>query len=325
MKRYLFVVMAGLFVAVAATTGASTATATPPGPFATFLFSRTEITAADGCQPNDVGIARLDTTVAPYLAARGMKGTGTLVTDRTLANANKCTHYDSSLMASWAQAHTLADTNGWSFVSHTATYPANMAGLTDAQAQAETCGSAQTIDAHGLPGGHGLIAYPGAQPLPVALQTDYSSKCFAWGRMNASGGRTWKSDATTSPYWQRTSAPNGGPCNDSTAACYNFSATGSKRYVLPSQIIPYVQSLKPGMWFTLQAYIEVTGTNPPYTSSPIRWDCTSPDSALHWTNDNERYCLSDWQQIVDAVAAVPAIQVTDPLSVGVAFGRPATY
>ena len=42
---------------------------------------------------------------------------------------------------------------GWSFVSHTATYPADLSSLSPARRYAETCGSAATLDAHGLPGG----------------------------------------------------------------------------------------------------------------------------------------------------------------------------
>ena len=51
----------------------------------------------------------------------------------------------------------------------------------------------------------------------------------------------------------------------------------------------------------------------------------SSEPGLHWTNDDERYCYSDWQQIVSAIAAMPSLTVTDPLTVGVAFGRPASY
>jgi len=69
----------------------------------------------------------------------------------------------------------------------------------------------------------------------------------------------------------------------------------------------------------------VTGTNPPYSHNPTKWDCTSGDPKLHWANDNERYCYSDWRQIVSAITAVPHVIVTDPLSAGVAFGRPASY
>ena len=301
------------------------AVAVAGGPYATLLFSRTEITAADNCVRNDSGIAQLDTVVAPYLLSRGMTATGTLTTAKTQDTALTCTHSNGSLSGSWAHARNLSQQYGWSFVSHTATYPANLAGLTAAQSQAETCGSAATIDNHGLPGGHGMIAYPGAQPLPVALQTNYASTCFAWGRRYGGKGTTTAAEGKTTPYWQHTIAPNGGPCNVTTAACYTIPATGSNRYVLPSAAISYVRALGPGEWFTMQAYLLVTGKSPPYSTSSIRWDCSSPNVRLHWSNDNERYCYKDWQTVIDAIAAVPGVVVTDPLTVGVAFGRPATY
>jgi hypothetical protein len=97
------------------------------------------------------------------------------------------------------------------------------------------------------------------------------------------------------------------------------------RYVLPSRTIAGIKALRPGQWRTIQSYVLVTGTNPSYTSNETRWDCRSPDPKLHWTNDNERYCYKDWKTIVKAVAAMPDITVTDPLTVGIAFGRPARY
>jgi hypothetical protein len=305
--------------------GELAATAASSGPYVTLLFSRTEITAADNCVRADTGIVRLDTVVATYLLAHHMTATGTLTTDQTMENELTCTHANSSLTGSWAHAKALAQQYGWSFVSHTATWPTNLAGLTPQQSQAETCGSAKTIDNHALPGAHGMIAYPGAQPVPVALQTNYASKCFAWGRKYASNGTTLASAGTTAPYWQITTVPNGGPCNVSTAACYTIPATGSQRYVLPATMTSYVRALKPGQWFTYQAFILVTGKSPAYTTSPIRWDCTSNNARLHWTNDNERYCYQDWQMVIRAIEAVPGVIVTDPLTVGVRFGRPTTY
>jgi hypothetical protein len=299
--------------------------AAPAARYVTLLFSRTEITAADDCVPNNAGIARLDTIVAPYLTSLGMTGTGTLVTNQTGDTARTCTHSNASLTASWADASALANQHGWSFTSHTATYPSNLAGLTDAQSRAETCGSAKTIDNHGLPGGHGLISYPGAQPIPVSLQTNYAAACFAWGRQYGSKGTTLPAAGRTPPFWQRTIVPNGGPCNDSTAPCYTIPATGSQRYVLPSKLIGFVNALRPGQWFTMQAFLLVTGRNPAYPTSSIRWDCSAASPRLHWSNDNERYCYQDWQAIIRAIAAIPGVVVTDPLTVGVAFGRPATY
>src|SRR5579871_1715069 len=297
------------------------------GPYVTLLFSRTETGAADNCMPDDSGIAPLDTVVAPYLRSLGMTGTGTLVTGMTQATVAACTHFGDSLASSWANAAGLATNFGWSFVSHTATYPGQLGKLTPTQSYAETCGSAAVLDGYGRPGGHGLIAYPGMQNPPVALQADYGANCFAWGRTYNKSGTTPAANGTTAPYWQETEAVNGGACHVSTAPCYTVTsgANGNSRYDEPSTIIARIQALQPGQWFTLQAYILVTGTNPGYSNNATRWDCTSTDPALHWTNDDERYCYSDWQQIVNAIAAMPSITVTDPLTVGVAFGRPASY
>ena len=142
--------------------------------------------------------------------------------------------------------------------------------------------------------------------------------------MYGSSGLTAASAGTTSPYWQHTVAANGGPCNVKTAACYTITATGSQRYNLPTKFIGYLQGLGPGEWFSLQAYVLVTGKSPVYTNSTIAWDCSS-NPRLHWSNDNERYCYQDWQRVVAAIAQVPNVVVTDPLTVGIAFGRPATY
>ena len=314
---------AGSAASTAAASGAEAATAN--GPYVTLLFSRTEITAADDCVVNNTNVVRLDTTVAPYLTSLGMTATGTLTTAKTKDTAMFCTHYNSTMAASWAQAAALANKHGWSFVSHTATYPMNLEALTSAQSWAETCGSARTLDSRGLRGGRGLIAYPGAQSSPVSLHTNYGSKCFAWGRQYGGNGTTSAAAARTAPYWQNTVAPNGGPCNDLTAACSTIAATGSKRYQLPSKFVGYINALDPGEWFTLQTYILVTGKSPAYRSSTIRWDCTSANPRLHWTNDNERYCYKDWQAIIRAIDAKPGVVVTDPLTVGVAWGRPATY
>lgn len=291
------------------------------GPFVTLLFSRTTLTAADGCIENNAGIARLDTMVAPYLRSLSLTGTGTLVTGKIKKTALTCTHKGDTLMGSWTSASSLAASYGWSFVSHTATYPHDVGSLSPDRAYAETCGSAATIDAHGLPGGHGLIAYPGAQPLPEKLQAKYGALCFAWGRRYGKGGLTPYTAAKTPPYWQNTTALKGGPCNPVEAPCYRIQAMGIGRYTRPTTIIAEIRSLRPGQWLTLQSYLLVKGTNPAYTQNDTRWDCSSSNPALHWTNDVERYCYSDFQRIMKALAATPGITVTDPATVGESFGR----
>ena len=161
--------------------------------------------------------------------------------------------------------------------------------------------------------------------MPTSVQAKYGAKCFAWGREYEKSGTTTSAMGTTPPFWQFTRVFNGGPCNEPTAACYTIAAHGSTRYATPSEILAMVDALEPGQWLTLQSYMLVTGKNPPYVHNGTRWDCTSPDPDLHWTNDVERYCYSDFQQVVRAIAARHNIVVTDPLTVGVAFGRPATY
>jgi hypothetical protein len=322
--------MAGVGPAQAAHSGAATVrnAAAVTGPFVTLLFSRSEISAADGCAQDDANIARLDTTVAPFLHSLGLTGTGTLVTGRTYATRRNCTHYNDDLTASWADAANLAHNYGWSFVSHTATYPtlAQIQNFTPAQAYAQTCGTIATINSHGLPGAAGMIAYPGSytkNPAVQNLQTQYGQTCFDWGRMYhpAFHGITNASAASTPPHWQYTIAVTGGPCNDPTQPCYTVHIQNG-RYTLPSTVIRWVKALQPGQWFTLQAYLLVTGTNPKYSQDHIRWDCTSPNPALHWTNATVRYCWSDYQQIIKAIAGTPGITISDPLTVGKAWGRP---
>jgi hypothetical protein len=299
------------------------AAATLPGPYATILFSRTEITSADNCVQNDTNTARLDTEVAPYLKSKGMVATGTLTPNRIYQSTYKCTHYNDSMMGSWDNATNFAQNYGWTFVSHTASYPANLPSITGAQADAETCGSANTITNHGLPGANGYIAYPGAEGDATALQTDFGSKCFAWGRQYGSKGVT--KSTLTAPYWQHTTAGNGGPCADTTQPCSQIKMqNGSTKYSPPSTLISTINNLKAGDWFTFQSFLLVKGKNPPTPSGNVQWDCTSSNPNLHWTNDNERYCYNDFQTVIEAIKS-KGLTVTDPLSVGVAFGRPATY
>ena len=86
-------------------------------------MSTLEITGAVDCQEDDTGVVRLDTEVAPTLSSMGIRPTGSLETGATLDSDSYCGHYRTSLYASWAEAQQLATNDGWSFVSHTATYP----------------------------------------------------------------------------------------------------------------------------------------------------------------------------------------------------------
>jgi len=302
--------------------------AAPPGPFVTILFSRTQVSAADypastpegtACVRDNRGVATLETTVAPFLAAKSLVATGSLQTGTTLQSRPTCVHEGQTTAASWDAAGRLSSTRGWTFVSHSATRPESFLDLTPDQITAETCGSAAVIASHGLPGASGLYVWPNNNWVD-SVQEAYVSRCIAFGRQY-SWLPTTQTFALTPPYYQRTKGINGGSCNDPTLPCYSITAHGNGgHYNLPSAIIARIRALKPGEWYTMQFYLLVTATSPSYAANPTRWDCSSADPTRHWTNDNERYCWNDFQTIVRAIPATTT--VTDPLSVAHAFGRP---
>jgi hypothetical protein len=320
-------IAAGLLLVPLLTVGTSgdrrpaQAEATPTPPFITLLFSRSEVSAADDCIRDDRRVATLGGTVAPYLASLGMAGVGTIQTGATKQSVLACVHYRETTAASWDIASWLSRTYGWRFTSHSATYAMSWSTMSPQRIWAETCGSAEAIASHGLPGAHGLFAYP-SNMYTEWVQRDYVSTCYAFGRQYSKIPTT-QAFALTPPYFQRTYGINGGACNDATLACSTIRARGNENghYNLPSTIISRIRSLKPGEWYTIQAYLLVTGTNPPYAHNATRWDCTSPDQRRHWTNDNERYCWSDYRAILRSIPATAAV-VTDPLAVANAFGRP---
>jgi hypothetical protein len=298
---------------------AAAAAPVPSAPYVTLLFSRSEVAAADGspAKRDDRQVATLTTVVAPFLKSRGYVGTGTVQTGTTLQSRVSFTHYSETASISWDGATGLARTYGWTFVSHSATYPMNWTNLSASRIQAETCGSAATIAAHGLPGSAGLYAWPSDRYVD-AIQAAYVSTCIAFGRQYSKVPTT-QAFALTAPYYQHTKGLNGGSCNDRADACWSVPGIPS-HYDLPATIIATIRSLTPGQWYTLQAYLLVTGKSPAYTTNSTRWDCTSSDPREHWTNDNERYCWSDYQAIVRSIPATTV--VTDPLTVAHAFGRP---
>lgn len=295
---------------------------TQPLPQVSILFSRSEITAADGkCQADNVNISRLDTTVAPYMASLNLAGTGTVETGPTMQSAEWCAHGRESLAVSWDDATNLSNVYGWTFVSHSATYPtpAQWANMSTAQIFAETCGSEQTILAHNLRGADGLFAWPDNKLASNAFSD--IQKCFDTSRVYGSGITT-QAQVINSPYRQSTRGLSGGKCEDSSASCSKLATL--TRYYSPGTMIDKINKLQPGQWLTMQFYLLVTGTNPSYATNKTRWDCTSSSSADHWTNDAERYCYSDFQQIMQALAAKQTsgeIVVTDPASVAQLFGR----
>src|SRR5579871_4159791 len=321
----VFVVAVGVGL-LAATASAGTA----PPPQVTILFSRTAMTASDdylpdgafSCQADDAGIATVTGTVAPYLASLGLAPiTGTVQTANTQPTVEWCSHYRETKAASWADLSNLASQYGWRFVSHSATYPsvAQWANMSADQVYAETCGSASALEAHGLSGATGMFAWPDNKVAPNALSD--VEQCFDVSRRYGAGVST-ASQVDNSPYYQSTRQLLGGHCDAGTSQCPSDSI--GLRYSPPQNAINQINGLQPGQWLTIQVYLLVTGTNPAYTKSHDRWDCTSSDPTLHWANDAERYCFSDFQQVMTALASKVAqgqIVITDPATAATRLGR----
>jgi hypothetical protein len=314
----------GLVVALAVVAGASAvpgatgrvgAVSSGSGPFLTLLFSRTAVTAANDCAEDDTGVARLDTVVAPTLYGLGLRPTGTIETAPTRQSSLWCGHFRQTLYASWSLAGRLAASYGWTFGSHSASYPdseAAWSALPPGGLDAQTCSSDRKLAANGLPGSAGLFAWPNNYVYAPALPD--VERCFDFNRAN---GSTWVVDQTTAtqpPYPAPTRALDGGHCIDRAAPCFSYSfAHARARYTPPAAISSMLSSLEPDQWTTVQVYLLVTGAR------PGQWDCTDPDPREHWTDDTERYCWNDYLAIVSSIP--PGVTVTDPASIAAAWGR----
>ena len=193
--KYSLVIVASLTTMLSSLTGLASpeqaAAASLPGPFATILFSRTEITAADNCVPRDTNIARLDTAVAPYLKSLGLTATGTLTPDRISQSTRRCVHYNDTMMGSWADAQSLSANFGWTFVSHTADLPLSSGrshGCPVGRGDLRQRQLHRRARATGRPRLHRLPGHSRGCQLPS--RADYGSKCFAWGRQYGGSGLT---------------------------------------------------------------------------------------------------------------------------------------
>jgi hypothetical protein len=288
--------------------------------FVELLFSRTEVTAADGlqCLPDDADVARLDTVIVPYLRQIGLAATGSIETGPTTTNAPWCAHNGETLATSWATARRLVP-NGWTFVTHSFSYPAaqDWASMSEAQKWNETCGAAQTIDANGLPGASDSYLWPNNIVDYDALTT-FVEPCFGTNR-NYGFGETSASEIATAPYRQSVEGLSGGSCISSSAPCHSIPNTITT-YTDPNQIIYQIKSLPRDAVLTLQVYLLVTGKSPAYTTNLAQWDCTSSDVTLRWTNDAERFCWSDLQVILQYLAN-NGIGIVQPGVLNAAFGR----
>ena len=311
--------------AIVSPVGAASAAATPP-PQLSIVFSRTELSAADHsvggeygtCVRDDRGIAPLDTVVAPFIASHYPRhpSPGRQRRDRAHADSGTwCAHNGKTAAASWAAMQSLQAGYGWRFISASRTRVRVWTKLTPAQINAETCGSRDTIESHGLLGAAGQYNWPN-NVIDLTVQQQYIRQCFAFGRQYGSGVTTLAWSQANSGL-QLTRGIHGGHCTDTTQPC---SAGIAAAYMTPNKVISKIKALQPGQWLSIQSYVLVTGTNPAYATNKNRWDCTSANTARHWTNDVERYCWVDFQAIL---AAIPAtMQVNAPDAVAAVWGMP---
>jgi hypothetical protein len=310
-----------------------------PPPMVSITMSRTELSAADfsngetkPCVRDDADVATLDGVVLPWIGqnAPNVRLTGSIETGVTQSTTEWCAHYGWSVAASWADAAALQATYGMRFVSHSSTYAQNWGSLTDQQRYNQTCGSRNVITQHGLLGADGQFDWPN-NVVDAYTQTTYVVPCFYFNRVYGTDGVNTLAWSQAHNNEVSTLQMMGGGCAALNQPCSN--ADGIYKYVQPQTVVDEINGLQPGQHLSLQGYVFVTGTNPAYSSAgtesnTTQWDCTNPDPAYHWSNDVERYCWSDFQQVLLALEAraestTSPIVVTDPETVAKTWGMAA--
>lgn len=286
-------------IAISASTVAPVAaTATPP-PYVTILFSRAQWSVQESCK-TPAGAITLK-QVADELQARGWIGTGSVVTGRINTTTMKC--MSAALYPTWPMLEQLHADDGWEATSHSATY-AKLTSLTRTQQFTESCGTLSTFEQHGFDRAWGMFSYPDSQ-LSSEIQTDVVSTCFAYARRYSPDPNGVGS--MRAPWWAHVRPVNGGACNLSGAACYSIDT--NYRYVDPGAIADYVR-VTAGQWAVPQFHKLVSGSK---LAGVVRWDCSSTDWRLHFTNRTEVYCWNDYHRVLNAIP--DAAIVTDPATV----------
>jgi hypothetical protein len=168
-------------------------------------------------------------------------------------------------------------------MAYGANYPKSLSGLPNAQVQADTCGVRQRYVDHGFMRTWGAYAYAGGR-LTWSAESIVAS-CFAFQRTYGAGVNRYTT-MVASPYKLVTLSLAGGSCNTAGVPC---SSVFTRRYMRPSAITSAL-SRGAGFWTSIQFYHLVTGAR---LTGFVRWDCTSPNPADHWTSRGEFYCERD--------------------------------
>jgi hypothetical protein len=306
-----------LVVLMVAVTTLLPATARAAGPgYLTLSFGRTQWVTAKNCVrlPNTVDLGR----VAAELDARGLTGTGNVVTGRTPETGLACFN-GYVLHPGWARIATLRDQRGWTFVSASKTYP-KFASLTPEQQLDESCGSLPIFEEHGHTRAWGLFATPN-DTYSEKSQREVVSTCFAYGRVYDDSLPLGVKNINVrsemaAPWFAKTSSLFGGSCNDPSLPC--FSAGFVRRYSSVPDLRRLVK-VPQDMWFNFQGYRFVTGSYGSLGRAGMNWDCTAADWRAHWASASELYCWVDYKRVLNAIP--DTVVVTDPAGVAEAWGR----
>jgi hypothetical protein len=282
--------------------------------YLTLAFGRTQWVTARQCVPMEstvtLGAVADDMTAMGIADDRSLTGTGNVVIDRAGEMDPACMTY--GLMATWPQIADLRDVHGWTFVSAGDGYR-DMTELTQQEQVDESCGSLDSLQAHGHTRGWGLFAYPNNRKSST-IQTSVVSTCFAYGR--AYDYRFNELGEMMAPWFQRTTSVNGGACNVVGQPCYSLATTGAKYHYRTRESLASLMQPGRGEWSVVQMYRFVTGA---HSSSTFDWDCTDSNPDLHWVSNSELYCYDDFLWALDQIPA--DVVVTDPATVAEAWGR----
>ena len=254
------------------------------------------------CQPRPNTVPL--TTVMSTLAARGLQMTFGVVTGFINESTNQCRN--PALYPSWDQLMAWHSAYGFEATSNGQT-KLKLAGASDAQIRAESCGSLPLFTNHGFDRAWGLFSYP-ADLWTIHTQS-IVDQCFAYGRdyNNKVNVRP-----IPPPYFAYVKSARGGDCAIGSSSC---NGPDSLKYFPPSTLLAMPDFANPsaGRWRVIQFYRFVDG----YQSG--LWDCTNSNDRYHWTYSVEDYCWNDFLTILDAIR--PTTETTDPATVADDWGR----
>lgn len=281
-------------------------------PYVTIQFGRSMEGSYTGTTAQCVPVPGMNnlTYEAQDLAARGFSATLDTVVAYTGAT-EQCR--SGEIYSDWSDIQTLVNQYAWGVTSAGLTY-SNVGTMTEAQQEADVCGSLPVFASYGL-NANGLFDYPN-NSWNTTVQNEVTSTCFDFGRTYKSAINT---EAKQVPFGlQGTASITGGMCIAGTANCTQpgpIAGQKGKTYINPVPIETQLATEKSNTWLSFQFYKLVSGAG---SDGIFSWDCSSSDPTQHWTSQPEIYCQDDFDAILSAIPGGSI--VTSPASVAIAWG-----